>query len=116
MGTKNHPGKFDCYDAAEPDEPMFVLLGRDRHAAALVRIWALLRRNEDEDDAVVKEALDCAEAMAEWCLDRGKTWMGSEEAVCLLLAVLLGDAAATREALKDGTLVKRANLTSAGSA
>ncbi|HAW11807.1 MAG TPA: aspartate decarboxylase, partial [Chloroflexi bacterium] len=29
MGTKNNPGKFDCYDDAHPDEPMFVLLGRD---------------------------------------------------------------------------------------
>ena len=29
MATKNNPGKFDCYTNAEPDEPMFILLGRD---------------------------------------------------------------------------------------
>ena len=28
MGTKNNPGRFDCYGNAEPDEPIFVLLGR----------------------------------------------------------------------------------------
>jgi hypothetical protein len=29
MGTKNQPGKFDtCYANADPDEPMFVLLGK----------------------------------------------------------------------------------------
>lgn len=38
MGTKNNPGRYDCYANAEPDEPMFVLLGHDRHAATLVRI------------------------------------------------------------------------------
>lgn len=36
MGTKNNPGAFDCYANAEPDEPMFVLLGRDKHAPAPV--------------------------------------------------------------------------------
>ena len=25
MGTKNEPGEFDCYAAAEPDEPMFII-------------------------------------------------------------------------------------------
>lgn len=43
MGSKNNPGKFDCYAAAHPDEPMFTLLGRDPLAAGLVRIWAQLR-------------------------------------------------------------------------
>ena len=38
MGTKNNPGVFDCYANAEPDEPMFVLLGRDKDAATLVRL------------------------------------------------------------------------------
>ena len=35
MGTKNNPGKFDCYEHAKPDEPMFVLLGRDLEALRL---------------------------------------------------------------------------------
>jgi hypothetical protein len=40
MGTKNNPGKFDCYKNAEPDEPIFILLGRDMHASDAVRKWA----------------------------------------------------------------------------
>lgn len=30
MGTKNQPGSFDCYANAKGDEPLFVLLGRDK--------------------------------------------------------------------------------------
>lgn len=63
MGTKNDPGQFDCYANAEPDEPMFVLLGRDRHAPALVWLWALMRHAEGEDETKVAEALDCANKM-----------------------------------------------------
>jgi hypothetical protein len=72
MGTKNNPGQFDCYANAAPDEPMFVLLGRDRHAAALVRLWALLRSREGEDDAKIAEALKCADTIDDWqrSLDR----------------------------------------------
>jgi hypothetical protein len=40
MGTKNNPGTYDCYDKAEPDEPMFVLLARDPTASTFVRAWA----------------------------------------------------------------------------
>ncbi len=43
MGTKNNPGQFDCYEAAEPDEPMFILLARDPIAPILVELWASLR-------------------------------------------------------------------------
>ncbi len=46
MGTKNHPGKFDCYAAAEPDEPMFILLARDPLAAHLVAAWVALRAGD----------------------------------------------------------------------
>ena len=79
MGTKNNPGKFDCYDAAKPDEPMFVLLARDRHAPQLVREWANLREAELADSmlsvtaeerahkvAKIAEARACAQAMDEW--------------------------------------------------
>lgn len=67
MGTKNNPGAFDCYENAEPDEPMFVLLGRDRHAPILVDLWAHLRAvagGEDEDK--MAEARACARAMREF--------------------------------------------------
>lgn len=69
MGTKNNPGDFDCYRAADPDEPMFVLLGRDPLAAGLVREWA------DQREAValtprqfskVVEARRCADMMDVW--------------------------------------------------
>jgi len=73
MGTKNNPGSFDCYEAAEPDEPMFVLLARDPHAAQLVRMWIAMRRHaigEGEKPAShwdkIHEAENCAVAMDQW--------------------------------------------------
>lgn len=70
MGTKNKPGKFDCYANAEPDEPMFVLLGRDVSASGLVWTWARKReleidrgRKPESDRAMVQEARNCAAAM-----------------------------------------------------
>lgn len=66
MATKNNPGKFDCYDNADPDEPMFVLLGRDRHAPILVKIWTALRLTEGEDPEKTGEAMLCALAMEKW--------------------------------------------------
>lgn len=75
MGTKNDPGKFDCYSRAEPDEPMFVLLARDPIAPRLVREWAAqrvfttgttpLQYGEKE-----REALQTAEAMDRWREER----------------------------------------------
>jgi hypothetical protein len=70
MGTKNKPGDFDCYANAEPDEPMFILLGRDVHAPALVRDWADRREREGEDPAKVAEARACAKAMSDFCVKR----------------------------------------------
>lgn len=72
MGTKRNPGKWDCYANADPDEEMFVLLDRDRHAAGLVRLWALLRHREGEDEAKVAEALSCADAMDRRARSLGK--------------------------------------------
>ncbi len=67
MGSKNNPGEFDCYDDAEPDEPMFVLLGRDRHAPAVVEFWARLRDEEGgTEETKIREALKCANDMREW--------------------------------------------------
>lgn len=66
MGTKNNPGKFDCYENAEPDEPMFVLLARDKFAPELVEQWAYRRKMDGEDHHKVQEARDCAAAMREW--------------------------------------------------
>lgn len=65
MGSKNNPGAFDCYENAHADEPLFVLMKRDKHAPALVKLWADLREAEDENLAKVAEARTCAFAMQE---------------------------------------------------
>ncbi len=66
MGTKNNPGQYDCFENAEDDEDMFILLARDKHAPALVRLWAGWRAEEGEDPAKVQEALECADKMEKW--------------------------------------------------
>lgn len=73
MGTKNNPGKFDCYANAEPDEPMFILLARDQTAPLRVEEWANAREHlifcgmkPESDRAMVEEARECAEAMRAW--------------------------------------------------
>ena len=71
MSTKANPSKIsDCYANAAPDEPMFVLLGRDKHAPQLVECWAGLRIGQSEDPAKVEEALKCAKAMRKYRYDR----------------------------------------------
>ena len=80
MGTKNDPGEYDCYENAEPDEPMFVLLARDPHAPPIVRAWADYYESEglegfDEkpsEDRTRKaaEARACAKSMEQWLKKR----------------------------------------------
>lgn len=78
MGTKNNPGSFDCYANAEPDEPMFILLGRDATAAKLVKDWAEMRFkrlpdfgiNHPEEMAQIEEAVRCAAAMQSYWTTR----------------------------------------------
>jgi hypothetical protein len=61
MATKNNPGKFDCYNAAGPDEPLFVLRSIDPIAPLLVAIWAALRvGNEAAVDMFVTDAKNIA--------------------------------------------------------
>jgi hypothetical protein len=74
MGTKNNPGKFDCYANAEPDEPVFVLLGRDPLAGQLVRLWAQRRQllGKTDDAEKIEEALQCANALDDYCVTLGK--------------------------------------------
>jgi hypothetical protein len=73
VGTKNNPSQFDCYANAKPDEPMFILLGRDPGAGSLVRQWASDREGRGEDPAIVAEARACADAMDNWARSLGKT-------------------------------------------
>lgn len=77
MGTKNNPGKFDCYDVAEPDEPMFILLGRDPISPVLVEDWANRRieainkgQKPHEDWAKIGEARLVATQMRLYWRDR----------------------------------------------
>jgi hypothetical protein len=63
MGTKLNPGKFDCYANAKEDEPMFVLLARDKFAPALVALWATMRELDGESPEKIAEARECADAM-----------------------------------------------------
>ena len=72
MGTKNNPGKFDCYANAEPDEPMFVLLGRDPIAFILVETWAAIREKMGTDAEKLTEARECAKKLEEWARQKGK--------------------------------------------
>lgn len=73
MGTKNNPGKYDCYHNAEPDEPMFILLARDEGAPFAVRFWTIARyqairlsRKPKADLKMIEEAEECAKAMEAW--------------------------------------------------
>lgn len=106
MGTKNNPGAFDCYANADPNEPMFVLLGRDKHAPALVREWADLREREGEDSRKVAEARQCADAMANYRSDLILKRRAKAEAISAMLAVPVVDCECVLKALNDnGSLV-----------
>ena len=86
MATKNNPGQFDCYANAHPDEPMFVLLGRDKHAAALVRMWAIMRHADGEHIDKVQEAFACAELMRQYASNLGKLPLSVPDAMDILSA------------------------------
>jgi len=78
LGTKLNPGKFDCYENAAPDEPMFVLLARDPVAPILVDLWAELRDLTRGRPASgpqwdkIQEAMACAQNMREWNAAKAK--------------------------------------------
>lgn len=81
MGTKNNPGKFDCYNNALPDEPMFILLARDPSAPSLIEWWADNRLSAIEqklrpesDLSLVAEARECARNMRKWRKDNDGNW------------------------------------------
>lgn len=81
MGTKNNPGKFDCYANALPDEPMFVLLARDPIFFDLVHLWAQRRQHDiecgdrpDSDRLMVGEAEECAWNGRRWRKDNYGIW------------------------------------------
>jgi hypothetical protein len=86
MGTKLQPGKFDCYNAAQPDEPVFVLLARDPDFQRLVREWAHRRQlaincgeQPESDLPMVLEALETADAGATWLRVHPRRWRRPKE-------------------------------------
>ena len=90
MGTKNNPGKYDCYAKADPDEPMFVLLGRDPTAGVVVMFWTMLQRLLKISPEKLDEALACASQMQQWSVH--KLGMVKEgELIGTGLATLLND-------------------------
>lgn len=71
MSTKQNPGAFNCYKAALPDEPIFVVLGRDPAGPATLDKWCheriILGKNASADDRNrLREAINQAAEMAEW--------------------------------------------------
>jgi hypothetical protein len=74
MATKKNPGKFDCYEKAEPDEPMFILLGRDPVAPFLVDLWREIREElKCTEQDRLDEAETCAIVMRVWARGLGKS-------------------------------------------
>lgn len=91
MATKNNPGKYDCYAAAQPDEPLFILRANDELAPHIVRIWAMCRFGAPSEEIIdqvrlariaakkkpfniskMEEAVYCAISMEEWKKTNGK--------------------------------------------
>lgn len=79
MGTKIDGDR--CYDAAMPDEPMFVLLARDESSPKLVRQWAAIRQSlisaglkPESDQGQVDEALALADRMEVWRREADEAW------------------------------------------
>lgn len=89
MGTKLKPGKFDCYANAAEDEPMFILLARDKHAPTLVWLWAAMRELDGETPEKIQEARDCTAAMIQYQIKNGKKGVGLAEAGLVAMMELI---------------------------
>lgn len=86
MGSKNNPGKFDCYAKALPDEPTFTLLARDPDFAEIVELWASKRTKAVRcgerplnDMDMVNEALNCASDGANWRRQNYGVWRKTKQ-------------------------------------
>ena len=55
----------------EPDEPVFMLLGRDPMAPLLIRLWAAQKWQEHENLEMIANARAVADAMTEWHTKHG---------------------------------------------
>ena len=81
-----------CYERAKLDEPIFVLLGRDKHAGALVAMWAALRRIDGENPLTIADAEQTSRDMSDYCAALGKEPAGlaSTAYALALLAEAIG--------------------------
>lgn len=107
MGTKIDGDR--CYDAAMPDEPMFVLLARDESSPKLVRQWAAIRQSlisaglkPESDQAQIDEALALADRMEAWRREADEAWRKQAA-----FDFAEGTADAFRDAVIHGTGVKQ---------
>jgi len=74
MSTKNNPSPHGCYERALPDEPMFVLLGRDAAAPFVVLMWCKMRELMfgEQDRATIDDAEKCSVELRDWATKLGK--------------------------------------------
>lgn len=91
MGSRNNPGKYDCFSKAEPDEPTFTLLGRDPAAPILIELWVEIRKRMGESFEKLNEAVECAEACEEW-LGKKEKGAAYEQAIKGYREVVIEDA------------------------
>src|SRR5215475_7345009 len=89
MGTReeNYENEHSCWNNAGDGEQMFILLGRDRHAPALIRLWAEMREREGEDPEIVNEARTVAQLMEDDLIAAGRVML-SLDAVSAFAASL----------------------------
>lgn len=86
MGTKTNPGKFNCYAKADPNEEMFILLGRDPCAAVTVLFWRWIRMQtgDNEQSVQLDEALKSVLLLNENAQARGKELQTVEALRCAM--------------------------------
>lgn len=92
-----------CRAKAHPDEPIFTLLARDRHAPALVWLWAVLREIDGEEQAVVDEARDCVVKMIEYATSKSRKVVGVGVAVMAGVTELIRAANSAAKVKSGGT-------------
>lgn len=80
METKAEPNRPNaCYAKALPDEPMFILLGRDPDAPATIEFWARKREHRPNDDAdQIDDARLDATAFQNWRIANDGKWRGAQ--------------------------------------
>ncbi len=81
MSTKQNPGPYNCYANLLPDEPYFVLMGRDPSAPSLIEIWSQERYSQiaggfrsASDVHKITAARQCAADMKGWRVANDGRW------------------------------------------